>query len=405
MDTMSRDIQRKTEPRGFCLTDRIVRILLVVLLAAELIWLSLAIAGRCNQRDLFHNGFQDLFGDFWMPRICLRDGYTPSDAYEKTGWQDDVYKVSSTDRCYPPLAMLPLRFFPATRGGALCWAAVSAMLFVLGMLVPARRSLVTLVVMPLSMPFLFNLERANTVWISAACVGVFLSWYESEVRWKRVTAALALTVAAVFKISPAMLGVLYFNTRQGVAVREMLLCIVMGTLLFFGGFLFMPDGLGGLGAMLSNAAANGNWYARVTDFGLLPFWRVIRVLMGQDCSEPWAGMMAGVRISQALGFGLLILGCIWRDRMFAIGGMLMATGNMLYYGMLYLMPVFVVWAGDRTYRATTVRCLEAIFWFVILCPLQFTIIGCPANGILSSTAVLALIALRFTAISVKARRF
>ena len=287
--------------------------------------------------------------------------------------------------------MLPLLPFPATRGGALCWAAVSAMLFMLGMLVPARRGLAALAALPLSMPFLFAFERANTVWISAACVGVFLSWYDSESRWRRVAAAWALSVAAVFKISPVLLGVLYFNTRRGVAVREIVLCVTAGALLFFGGFLFVPDGFGGLGVMLANAAANGDIYARSTDFGLLPIWRVVRVLLGQDCSSPWTGMTAVIRISQAIGFAVLLLGCRRRDWALAVGGMLMAAGNMLYYGMLYLLPVFVMWVSDRT-RSAAVRRVEALLWFVLLCPLQVVVAGHPANGALSSAAVLALIA-------------
>ena len=43
--------------------DRIARTLLVAVLAAELAWLSLAIAGRDNHRDLFFNGFKVIFGD------------------------------------------------------------------------------------------------------------------------------------------------------------------------------------------------------------------------------------------------------------------------------------------------------------------------------------------------------
>ena len=325
--------------------DRAARTLLAVLLAAEFLWLALAVSGRGGQRELFNDRGRDLFGDFWMPRICLRDGYTPPEPLAGSGWKDGVYEVAAYDRCYPPAAMLPLRPVPATRGGALCWALVSAALFMLAMFVPARRAPAALAVLPLSMPFLFGLERANTVWVSAACVGVFLSWYESEDRWKRVAAALALSVAAVFKISPALLGVLYFNTRRGVAVREMALCATVGVLLFFGGFPFVPDGFGGLGAMFSNMAANAEIYARSTDFGLLPVWRAARVLAGQDCSAPWAGMTAVLRISQAIGFAVLLRGCVLRDRLLAVGGMLMAAGNMLYYGMLYLAPVFAAWAA------------------------------------------------------------
>ena len=374
--------------------DRISRTLFAALLAAELVWLPLAIAGRGGQRCMFEDGFQDLFGDFWMPRICLRDGYTPTEAVEKSGWQDGVYRVAAMDRCYPPPAMMPLRLFPATHGGALCWAMVSAALFMLAMVIPARRCLAVLAVLPLSMPFVFNLERANAVWISAACVGVFLSWYDSEDRWKRVVAALALGVAAAFKISPALLGVLYFNTRRGVAVREIMLSAAVGALLFFGGFLFVLEGLGGLGAMLSNAATNGGSYGRCTDFGLVPLWRAMRVLVGQDCSAPWPGLMAAMRISQAAGLVLALAGCVRRDRLLATVGMLMSAGNMLYYGMLYLAPAFAFWAADGARRAS-VRRIEAMLWFAVLCPLQLVVAGHAVNGVLGSAAVMSLAVLRF----------
>ena len=376
--------------------DRIARTLLAALLAAEFVWLALASVGRGGQRELFYDSGRDLFGDFWMPRICLRDGYVPAEPCNVSGWENGTYKVSAYDRCYPPLAMLSLRPFPATRGGALCWAAVSAALFMLGMLVPARRGLAALTVLPLSMPFLFNLERANTIWISAACVGVFLSWYDSEDRLKRVVAALALSVAAVFKISPALLGVLYFNTRRGVEVREMLLCAVMAALLFFGGFLFVPEGFGGLEAMLANAAANAEVYSRSTAFGLLPIWRALWVMAGQDGPASWVGMTAVVRISQVMGFAILLTGCIRRDRLLAVGGMLMVAGNMHYYGMLYFAPVFAIWAAGAT-NSGALRRVEAFLWFVILCPLQFFVAGHPVKGVLGAVAVLAFVALRFAA--------
>ena len=373
--------------------DRVSRMLLAVLFAAELIWLPLAVAGRGGQRCFFEEGFSDLFGDFWMPRICLRDGYTPTEAVEKSGWQDGVYKVAAIDRCYPPLAMLPLRPFPATDGGALCWAVISAILFMLAMAIPARRCLAALAVVPLSMPFVFNLERANTIWISAACVGVFLSWYDSEDRPKRTVAALALSVAAVFKISPALLGILYFNTRRGIAVREISLSAAVGVLLFFGGFLFVPDGLGGMGAMLSNAATNGGSYGRCTYFGLVPLWRAVRVLAGQDCSSPWPGLMAVMRISQVIGLGFALVGCIRRDRLLATVGMLVAAGNMLYYGMLYLAPVFAFWTAEGD-RRPAVRGIEALLWFAVFCPLQFVVGGRAVNGMLGSVAVMSLVVMR-----------
>ena len=373
---------------------RCARVLICALVAVEILWLCLALADKGGQRGLFNDGGRDLFGDFWMPRICLRDGYVPPEDFKNSGWQDGVYQVTAYDRCYPPLAMLPLRPFPATREGALSWAAVSAMLFLLSMLIPARRCLPLLAALPLSMPFLFALERANTVWISAACVGLFLSWYESEVRWKRVVAALALSVAAVFKISPALLGMLYLNTRRGVAIREILLCVGVSVTLFFVPFLFVPDGFGGLPAMLSNAMANGAVYARATDFGLLPVWRAVRVMLAQDCSAPWPGMLAVMRLSQVIGLVCVLMGCVRRDRLLATGGMLMAAGNMFYYGMLYLLPLAAFWAaGDVPYGGRGRR-LEGILWFVVLCPLQLIVSGHQANGVLGATALIALLVLR-----------
>ena len=363
------------------------------LVVAGIVWLVLAVCGVCGQRQLFFMEGKELFCDYWMPRITAERGYSQDDGVDKSGWIDGEYKVAAVDRCYPPLAMMPMKVFPATWRGAWSWAIVAALAYFAVMCWVTKMKALPLAAVALSMPALFAVERANSIWLSAGLVAVFLAWYEDEGKWKRVAAALAISAAACMKISPALLGILYFNTKRGIAWKDILLCVAFCAVLFFVPFALMPGGFGGLRDMLGNAALNGQFGLRTSDFGIIPIWRSARIVLGQSVRAAWPGMMLVARLSQVLGLGCLVLGAVKRDKIAAVCGMLLAAGNMYYYGMLYLLPFFVVWAAKRE-PMTPVMVFEGIAWFVMLFAPQLFAFGHPINTVVCDIAFLALVLYR-----------
>lgn len=361
-----------------------LRILFGALLSAFVLWAVCAALDAGGQRELFCNEGKELLSDYWMPQTCLAEGYAERDedftvlfGLKRSGWVNGKMCVVAYDRCYPAFALLPLKAFPATWGGAWAWIIVSTLLLI-GVLCGLARSWWPLVLLG-SMPVLFNVERGNQVAVAAALIGIFLAWYRSEVRWKWAVAALALSAATCFKVTPVVLGVLYLREKDWKGIG---LCAVFCSAMFFISWLFVPDGFAGLPMMLENARMNGLVYARSAEFGLVDFWRTARVALHQNCTRIWPGLLVATRLSQILGLAMVAYGAWKRNLVWAVVGMLWAAGNMHYYGALYLLPLLVLVPPSGW--------CEAAMWFVALCPLQIMLAGHSANGVLCNLAAVGL---------------
>ncbi len=404
-----------------------------LLIGAAVVWAVLASADTAGQRKLFFaEGNEELY-DYWMPRMCLEQGYKTAkcvdwDMDDKdaaqlgyppeeegcislSGWYRTrsgarLFITGSVDKVYPAFALLPLKFFPQTRGGAYCWTIFAGLLFLASLVLCARSrdrriaSCFWPLAFACSMPFIFNFERGNPVWLSAAAVGVFLAWWNSDSPCRRRWAAIGLGVAAVLKIAPAVLGVLYLaewftcsrvmDEKDVRAQRRQIgidIAWSAGTaiVLFFGAWLFVPEKFAALPMMLQNAAHHADTVRRQADFGLIALWRAVRIFFGQDIRSVWSGMIAVWNLSQLGGAAVLLWGAWKRDYLLLIGGMLLAAGNMYYYAALYLLPVFVLQCPAGLLRLA--------LWFTILCPLQLVVAGHSGNVVLCNLSLYALLAL------------
>ena len=375
----------------------LIRAWCCTLLAAFAVWLLFAVLDVGGQRTLFFSEGSDLLSDFWMPKTCLLEGYRQvGDDFPvvagiaQSGWIDGQMRVRSVDRCYPATALMPLKLFPATWSGALMWTVLVTISFMAAMCIIAG-GWWPLVLFG-TMPVLFNVERGNLVGLSAAAVAMFLAWYRSDRPWQRMAAALALSIATCLKISPVLLGLLYLPQRDWKAIAW---CIVFCAVLFLVPWCFVPSGFSALPAFVSNASENAVEYARTSEYGLVAFWRAVRVLFGQDCMHTWTGCISAMRVSQAVGLATVAFGVWRRCELMVVVGMLWAAGNMHYYGALYLVPLFVIMlANPSSCRLSLWRkCVYAACWFAILCPMQLVVSGHSANAILcnASAAVLAIL--------------
>ena len=380
---------------------------LLALLASAAVWTALACAGLFGQRQLFCFEGRELLYDFWMPRDCLRHGYVRDDGIEKSGWispgdlragkvetgdwqEGLTFRTGWVDRVYPAFALMPLKAFPDTWTGAWCWTAAAGAVFLLSLVVLAGGRLWP-VLFCCSMPFLFNFERGNPVWLSAAFCGIFLAWWDDPRLGRRLAAAACLAAAADMKVAPVLLGALYVPgiVRARGAVRSLampLFAAACAAVLFVVPWLFVPDGLAGVPEFLSNAGHHGKAFLRTADFGLVQLWRTVRLACGETVRDPWTGMEAVARLSQAAGLLAVALGAWRRQLMPLVGGFLLAAGNMYYYGALYLLPVFVLTAGER------MAPLESLLWFAVVCPLQVVLLGHSGNAVLCNLATMALTA-------------
>ena len=254
----------------------------------------------------------------------------------------------------------------------------------------------------LSMPFIFNLERGNTTWLSASFLGVFLAWWDDEKEWKRMVAAACLAVAGAMKVTPFAMGAIYFTKWRW---RSVLLCGFLSVVFVFVPWFFVQGGMAELSAMVRNAAAQSQFMQRASDVGLVQLWRTFRIVTGQCVQEVWPGMKAVAVLSQLIGVVMLVVGAKRRDYLLMIGGMLWAAGNMYYYAMLYLLPVLVIELFSRVEgEEIKVKAegeerkwwiwIELGLWLALLSPLQVVVLGHSANQVIGNVALMGLMAIR-----------
>ena len=411
------------------------KLIFVCLAGLFVLWAGLAALALSGQRKLFYEeGSEELY-DYWMPRMCLEQGYVEHPEQYKefievcTGKQieiDGCDVVRSTwytdgretkfitgwrDRVYPLFGLLPLKPFPATRFGGYLWSTIAGLVFLASLCLISKSWWPLL--LAFSMPFLFNLERGNTTWLSAAFAGMFLAWWDDEKGWKRIAAAVCLAVAGAMKVTPFALGLIYFTKWRW---RSVLLCGFLSAIFVFVPWMFMSDGLAEFSAMIRNAAAQSQFMQRASDFGLVELWRTVRIVLGQDIQEVWPGMKLVAVTSQLIGAAALIYGVYRRDKLLMVGGMLWAAGNMYYYAMLYMLPVFVLeWivgekgSGGRSWSSELelesgggdfswsqgLVVVEALLWLALLSPLQLVLLGHSANQVIGNLSLLGLMLLHF----------
>lgn len=377
-----------------------------------LAWAGCALLDVMGQRTLFYQqGEEELF-DFFMPKMCLEQGYAGRPSMY-TGWtcarngkpieineQDVVWSdwytdgktttfiTGCRDKVYPAFALLPFKLFPATRWGGYLWSGLAGCLFIAVLCWLGRSAWPVL--LALTMPFLFNLERGNPVWLSALYVAVFLAWWDDKTEWKRLLAAAALAAAGSLKIAPFVLGLLYLTKWRW---RPVLLCASLSIVFLLVPWFFVPDGFGGLPVMIRNAAEHAQFVQRGSDFGFVQLWRTFRLVTGQDVQNVWTGMRSVAIVSQLAGVCLLAAGTRRRDLLLLVGGMVLAAGNMYYYAALYLFPVLVLESGRDGMRRSLGVC-EAALWLMILSPWQIVCFGHSANQTICNVSLMALLIFR-----------
>lgn len=273
------------------------------------------------------------------------------------------------DECYPALANLWVGLFPADLIGAATCTLIGVCVFVwglvlfLGRYVPGK-VLITAVVACSSAPFLFAVTVGNLILYAVGFSLVFLAWYDSASRWRRSVAAVALALASVVKITPALLGVLYLGRGWRTRIRYVVLSAGVAILLFIVPFMFC-GGWEAVTAWVENAAMNSAAYTQKNGIGLYGLFSVaIRSFyMGQ---APWWVLRVLRIASVCLGVLVLALGSSrgndpWAKGYAVVLGMLFIPPTMMCYTALYVLPFVITGMyhhNDRMRNASAVYCFS-----------------------------------------------
>lgn len=88
-------------------------------------------------------------------------------------------------------------------------------------------------ILPFSFPVIFAVERGNIINLSFAFTLFFICFYDSEKKFEREAAFIALALAAGIKIYPAIFGVLLLKHRK---IKECIRLAIYGIVIFFAPF-------------------------------------------------------------------------------------------------------------------------------------------------------------------------
>jgi len=358
------------------------RWLYLALLGSALLWGALVLwVPRAQQIRSFYVQGQELFSDYAMPRTCS----LAADPYAAEG-------VCPQDRCYGMIGYVLASAFPEdVTSGGLAFTLAGAFLFALalGIFIEAQcpQGWLALPVLVLSAPFLYNLERANQIWIAAAGVLVFLAWYRSASRWRRVTALTALALACAFKITPGVFSLLLLKDRRW---RDFAVFAVLGALLTLvpfachGGLSLVPEWLA---RMHDHTAC----YSRGKTWGTATlFWAPLRILGRFVPQVPSVGGF-GQLVDSAIG-GLSLYAFFKthdrRQEFFLLAAVVVLLPSVSqYYTLLYFVPALVLAADER------LPVCEVVLWFVLMTPLYPFVWKYSLNPSVVDWALMALVLL------------
>jgi hypothetical protein len=201
---------------------------------------------------LFINHITDTFMDFFCSLAYGRHPYEAMVIYPPL--INVFYALIGTLLPKELLAQGPMAVRDSQYGGILTgvYFSVSAMLFMYAVLklgrASAEETLLMCVTLSLSMPFLFHIERANSILLAVIFTMLYLAKYDAEKTWKRHLAFICLSIAAAIKIYPAIFGLLLIRERRW---KDALWCILYGVAVFILPILYL-GGFGNLPLMFHN---------------------------------------------------------------------------------------------------------------------------------------------------------
>ena len=366
----------------------------IVIIVGALVW----IAGFAHnpagiQSSMFFKNGTSWFSDFYM----IHDFLLEADYYRPQShpWHDSNYVA---------LGRMLFVLFPYSKCGAIAFTLISCLLYFLATAAFAQSRKLpiawVIVATACTSTFISTVERGNSIIVSAAAVVLFLAWFDNDVKWKRTLAAVALAFAGVSKVSPALLGFLYFMKWQW---REMAICAVAALLLFFVPFFFPGyGGMDGICQWFMNAKANSQYYALFGAYGFPKLmYGVHNVLSTVGIHGEAKGVVAVRPFSQIFGIVVFLVSFFQRKlpvRVFlVVAALLIAPGNQHGYCGLYLVPVmFWLMATERRW------------WLSLMVPMMFFAFVFPVSIIaavcgMAQNVLLMFLAAYFGLKSVRAR--
>lgn len=209
---------------------------------------------------------------------------------------------------------------------------------------------------------LYNIDRANTVILAVAFLGLFLFFYQDENPIYRHLALMGLAISAALKVYPVIFGVLLLYEKRW---KDAGFAVLYGVIAVFLPFLFFEEGFSAIPNLIYNVQLNskkyyGGSFSLITNH-LIDFTAIQGI---------------GFAFAKVLMAGILVLA--WKQKMFWKQILLLTCALLLspthsgYYCGLYLFLPLIFFLNEETH--------QKIDWFYLalfilaISPLQFQIV-------------------------------
>lgn len=198
--------------------------------------------------------------------------------------------------------------------------------------------------------FIFSLERANFVFLSASLINYYLTYYDSNNQKLKGFSLICLCVAAALKGYPAFFGLLLLKERR---YKDILFCIVFTLVIAIVPFFFMNRGFENIPKMLENTGFNNDAYIHTFMYMFGIHKLVYMACMAFHLSEDTVNLaISFTRIVESLltilTFILVLLEERFYRRCLLIAcAVLLFPINSGFYCALYLLPVLIVFFEER----------------------------------------------------------
>ena len=210
-----------------------------------------------------------------------------------------------------------------------------------------------------SRPMLFSLERGNTIIFTMLMTAVFLFNYDSDNEVRREIAIICLALSAVFKITPAILGVLLLTDKRNIKLA--LRAVLYGIIAFGVPFFFLKDNpIRSAQQLITNIQLNLDAYGRwsgvtleacLTSIGLHMDGTIMTIVKYVLCAF--------------LVFSAFFVQEKWKKVMMISLVLVTVPNHSGYYCILYMIPSFVLFLKEKEHTA--------VDWLILL-PVLSTLI-------------------------------
>jgi hypothetical protein len=351
-----------------------------------LFFIGLMIDPMGPQRNIFYDGLNDFFADFFnlLPQIALRNPYADNNLSEfgfGSGFPLGrlvLYPFARLENYYS-MTLSQIWGSKIALMSAFLFSLIQIFLFYFALSQMMKKyNLNPWILFGLffSYVFFFSIERGNTIVINAALVCYFLCNYDSGNKKERLLAGVSLALAATLKIYPVLLGFLYFEKKQ---YREIVFSASCTLFLIFFPFLLIKGGLGNIHLILNNITQHNNFWEPqriIPRFSLphLSFYFIAKITDNEHLQNVIVNV-SEIAVYLVSLFSVIL--SLWiKDRWIKISLLVLVVlflpkSSVLYCG-LYMFPVIILFFATLGDRSIMLNIITLMFYIILLNPFQIT---------------------------------